>query len=163
VTPQGVHIPAGDESQRVVAREEKVEYRDENGNILNEEQVAELSGKVSFKTRYETRTRIVDEYGNEVYEGPAEEGDGSEEEQQLQELSYEEYEELKAKGMIEELAAPPHPDVEGSNPETKELNEDQASKRPPNVEASLEGEDKESKQKSARPASDAREATKGEL
>lgn len=51
--------------------EEKVEYRDEAGNLLNEEQVALLQGKVSFSTRYETRTRMVDEFGNEVFAAEA--------------------------------------------------------------------------------------------
>lgn len=41
--------------------EEKVEYRDEDGNLLDEAQVAALEGKVSFSTRYETRTRMVDQ------------------------------------------------------------------------------------------------------
>ncbi|KAF3006948.1 hypothetical protein E8E14_002058 [Neopestalotiopsis sp. 37M] len=54
------------QGQRVIAREEHVEYRDAEGNLLNEEQIAELSGKVEFKTRYETRTRVVDSDGNEV-------------------------------------------------------------------------------------------------
>lgn len=49
--------------------EEKVEYRDEEGNILNDEQVAALQGKVSFSTRYETRTRLVDQMGNEIEDG----------------------------------------------------------------------------------------------
>ena len=57
--------------------EEKVEYRDENGVLLNEEQVKALEGKVSFSTRYETRTRLVDEHGNEIYNGEAEQADGS--------------------------------------------------------------------------------------
>lgn len=46
--------------------EEKVEYRDEEGNLLDDAQVAALEGKVSFSTRYETRTRMIDQYGNEV-------------------------------------------------------------------------------------------------
>lgn len=46
--------------------EERVEYRDEDGNLLDEEQVRALEGQVSFSTRYETRTRVIDEYGNEV-------------------------------------------------------------------------------------------------
>lgn len=44
--------------------------------MLNEEQVAALEGKVSFSTRYETRTRLVDEAGNEVYDGIVDSGDG---------------------------------------------------------------------------------------
>lgn len=46
--------------------EEKIEYRDEDGNLLDEAQVKELEGKVSFSTRYETRTRLVDASGNEI-------------------------------------------------------------------------------------------------
>ena len=55
----------------MVSKEEKIEYRDQDGNILNEEQVSSLEGKVSFQTRYETRTRILDANGNEIDEGPA--------------------------------------------------------------------------------------------
>lgn len=57
--------------------EEKVEYRDEEGNLLNEEEVAALQGKVSFSTRYETRTRLVDENGNVVHDGVVEDQDGA--------------------------------------------------------------------------------------
>lgn len=46
-----------------------MEYRDEEGNLLDEAQVAALEGKVSFSTRYETRTRMIDQYGNEVQDG----------------------------------------------------------------------------------------------
>ena len=49
--------------------EEKIEYRDEHGNLLDEEQVKALEGKVSFSTRYETRTRLVDQDGREVEDG----------------------------------------------------------------------------------------------
>lgn len=52
--------------QRVLSREERVEYRDQDGNLLDPEQVKALEGKVEFRTRYETRTRIVDAYGNEI-------------------------------------------------------------------------------------------------
>ncbi|EEH23532.2 hypothetical protein PABG_05743 [Paracoccidioides brasiliensis Pb03] len=43
-----------------------VEYRDQDGNILNDEQVALLQkeGDVSFETKYETRTRIIDAQGH---------------------------------------------------------------------------------------------------
>lgn len=50
-----------------VYTEEKIEYRDEAGNLLDAEQVAALEGQVSFSTRYETRTRLVDEDGREIY------------------------------------------------------------------------------------------------
>jgi dolichyl-phosphate-mannose-protein mannosyltransferase len=56
-------LPAG---HSIVSKEEKVEYRDQDGNLLDPEQVKALEGKVSFKTRYETRTRLVDAAGNEI-------------------------------------------------------------------------------------------------
>lgn len=51
-----------------IAQEEHVEYRDQDGNLLDEAQVADLlaEGKATFQTKYETRTRMVDEFGNEV-------------------------------------------------------------------------------------------------
>jgi dolichyl-phosphate-mannose-protein mannosyltransferase len=63
-----VHVTPGQGNVEGVM-EEKIEYRDEDGNLLNDEQVAALEGKVSFQTRYETRTRLVDEAGNEVWDG----------------------------------------------------------------------------------------------
>jgi dolichyl-phosphate-mannose-protein mannosyltransferase len=45
VAPIDGQVPQG----RVINREEKVEYRDENGNLLNDEQVESLKGKVSFQ------------------------------------------------------------------------------------------------------------------
>jgi len=88
VTPQ----PAGE--QRVIGREERIEYRDQNGNLLDESQVSALEseGRVSFKTKYETRTRLVDANGNEI---PGSDG-----------------------------VAPNHPDIEGQNPDTKGVKED---------------------------------------
>lgn len=61
-----VSIPQVPEGHSIISKEEKIEYRDQDGNLLNEEQVKALQGKVSFKTRYETRTRMVDAYGNEI-------------------------------------------------------------------------------------------------
>jgi dolichyl-phosphate-mannose-protein mannosyltransferase len=88
MTPQ----PAGE--QHIIGREERVEYRDQDGNLLDESQVAALESdsKVSFKTKYETRTRLVDANGNEI---PGSDG-----------------------------LAPAHPDVEGQNPDTKGVKED---------------------------------------
>lgn len=63
--------PVNAGSQSVVSREERVEYRDQDGNLLDEEQVKALSGKVSFQTRYETRTRIVDASGVVIEQGEA--------------------------------------------------------------------------------------------
>lgn len=88
MTPQ----PVGE--QRVIGREERIEYRDQDGNLLDEAQVSalELDDKVTFKTKYETRTRLVDAEGNEIPDS-----DG---------------------------VAPEHPDVDGQNPDTKGVKED---------------------------------------
>lgn len=119
---------------KVVSKDEKVEYRDQDGNLLNEEQVKELQGKVEFKTKYETRTRVVDEDGNEmpVPEGgwPADMGAG---------------------------VAPPHPDVEGVDKETIRGKHDEA---PKDAAASRDGE-KEAERSKPKPASDGKEATAG--
>jgi len=88
----GAPVPA---NQRLVHTEERVEYRDQDGNLLNEEQVKALEGKVEFKTRYETRTRVIDADGNEVLLPPGAQPP------QVQDQA-------AAAGV-----APPHPDVEG--------------------------------------------------
>jgi len=93
--------------------EEKVEFRDENGNLLNEDQVKAMEGKVSFSTRYETRTRLVDEAGNEVYEGIVAEGDA-------------------AGAGAEAVAENAGTIAEGSNPDTQDaLGENEANTVPP--------------------------------
>ncbi|OAA63352.1 protein mannosyltransferase 1 [Niveomyces insectorum RCEF 264] len=118
--------------QRVLSREERVEYRDQDGNILDEEQVAALRGKVEFKTRYETRTRLVDDAGNEVG------GDAA---------------------AAAPVVAPPHPDVEGVDQSTKrQLVPDEA--LPQSADPSVEGE-REKEQSRAKPASEGNEATQG--
>ena len=71
VSPHEHVTPQAAVDQASLHREEKVEYRDQDGNLLNEEQVAALEGKVSFQTRYETKTRVVDAEGNEVEESSA--------------------------------------------------------------------------------------------
>lgn len=48
---------------------EKIEYRDEHGNLLDPEQVKAYQDQISFETRYETNTRLVDEHGNEIASG----------------------------------------------------------------------------------------------
>lgn len=114
--------------------EEKIEYRDEAGNILNEEQVKELEGKVSFSTRYETRTRLVDANGNEVYDGVA----------NAEEESY--------AGTI----------AEGSNQETGGVEQDAANEQPASVNVNEEIEKEKSIEEStasAEPESDAGTAT----
>lgn len=69
--PAYSEAPSNAGSQSVVSREERVEYRDQDGNLLDDEQVKALQGKVSFKTRYETRTRVVDSAGVEIDHGEA--------------------------------------------------------------------------------------------
>ncbi|KAI9819187.1 MAG: hypothetical protein M1827_007343 [Pycnora praestabilis] len=132
VTPQVAPEPS------VLSREERIEYRDQDGNVLDEEQVAALEGKVSFKTRYETRTRVIDEKGNEIVNAPGAEG-----------------------------VAPPHPDVEGRNPETIGGGpEDDGREQPATVAVGDDvGKEKgveQGKAKSGqpRPASEGNEATK---
>ena len=113
-----------------------IEYRDTDGNLLNAEQVAALEGSVSFKTQYETRTRLVDEHGNEV--SPPAGADG---------------------------IAPPHPDVQGQNPETAGGRRvpDEAKEQPATADVeedlSKERSVEQGKQK-PRPGSEGNEATK---
>jgi dolichyl-phosphate-mannose-protein mannosyltransferase len=134
-------------AQRVLAREEKVEYRDQDGNLLDPEQVKELEGKVEFRTKYETRTRLVDSDGNEI-EVPIE---GLEEEAQKPLAGEKPKEEVKK----EEPVAPPHPDVEGVDPETI-LKDDGASQQEDVISKDGEVERDES---AAKPASEGLEAT----
>ncbi|KAL1963755.1 hypothetical protein VTN77DRAFT_7821 [Rasamsonia byssochlamydoides] len=125
VTPQP-------EQPHIIGREERVEYRDQAGNLLNEEQVASLKkeGKVSFQTKYETQTRVIDANGRETKK-------------------------------VEH--APPHPDVEGQNPQTGSNgkgDEGAVGNKP----ASAAGQDKsvrnEGQPGKPKPASDSNEATK---
>ncbi|KAK3298150.1 Dolichyl-phosphate-mannose-protein mannosyltransferase-domain-containing protein [Chaetomium fimeti] len=126
--------------KRLLHTEERVEYRDQDGNLLDEEQVKALEGKVEFKTRYETRTRVVDAQGNEVLL-PADEQPAEAQEQG----------EPVAAGV-----APPHPDVEGANSETaKRVVPDEPIPEP---KKSVEGE-KEREEKAAKPASEKNEAS----
>jgi dolichyl-phosphate-mannose-protein mannosyltransferase len=124
--------PAPEQPQvehRVVAKEEKVEYRDQDGNLLDPEEVKALEGKVEFKTKYETKTRVVDEQGNEVQE-PVEGWDQN----------------------LGAGVAPPHPDVEGINSETvKAADEEVVASQ--DVAASKDGE-KEAEEAMAKPASE---------
>ncbi|KAH6887920.1 family 39 glycosyltransferase [Thelonectria olida] len=124
--------PVQNEQHRVLAKEEKIEYRDQDGNLLDPEQVKALEGKVEFKTKYETQTRVVDEAGNEIQ---APEGGWNEEE---------------LVGV-----APPHPDVEGANSETVKGKADDKAEPP---QASKDGE-KEAEESKPKPASDAKDAT----
>lgn len=118
----------------IVSREEKVEYRDQDGNLLDPEQVKALEGKVSFKTRYETRTRMVDAQGNEIHV-PEEAG-----------------------------VAPPHPDVEGVDRETvgvpePDVQDKPAAQREVKADESKEESIVKSDAGAAKPASEGNEAT----
>jgi dolichyl-phosphate-mannose-protein mannosyltransferase len=124
-------IPVG---HSVLSKEEKVEYRDQDGNLLDPEQVKALEGKVSFKTRYETRTRVVDAQGNEI---PMPENAG---------------------------VAPPHPDVDNVDRETVALPEGLAKDKPASQRDVTADESKEesierSEKSAAKPASEGNEAT----
>jgi dolichyl-phosphate-mannose-protein mannosyltransferase len=130
VTP----LPAAEEPE--VQKEDKIEYRDQDGNLLDPEQVAELEGKVSFQTKYETKTRLIDAAGNEI-------GDAS----------------AGAEGF-----APPHPDVD-REPETAP-NQDEDDQRDypatasPEQDVSNEKSIEKGKDGKPRPASEPKEATK---
>lgn len=125
--------------QKVLSREEKIEYRDQDGNLLDKEQVEALAleGKVEFKTKYETRTRVIDADGKEVILPPDEQAEQAE----------------PAGGE----AAPPHPDVEGANQETKKVPIDDQDV-PKEASPSKDGE-KEAEELAPKPASEGNEAT----
>lgn len=125
-----------------IKKEEKIEYRDQDGNLLNEEQVEALKGKVSFNTKYETRTRVVDEHGNEVDEGPA--------------------------GGAEGGFAPPHPDVERLPSTGKDGNDDDGREYPatasPEEDIGKERSVEKGDKGKPKPGSEGNQATvKGEL
>lgn len=124
--------PEAPKGAKVLKKEEKLEYRDQDGNLLNEEQVKELEGKVEFQTKYETRTRVVDEAGNEL--------------------------EMPEGGWPEDYSpvAPPHPDVEGVDKET--VRADGEKEVPKDADASKDGE-KEAEKSKAKPASEGKKAT----
>lgn len=134
----------------IVSREEKIEYRDQDGNLLDEAAVKALEGKVSFKTRYETRTRLIDGSGNEIGEQEAHEA-----------------------AVDKAPVAPPHPDEEGVDPETPAAPEKSvaaeapAEVKPEEVKEDLKKEDaipeKIQELKEAQPASDVEEATESLL
>lgn len=129
VTPQA--------SAEFLSVEEKVEYRDQDGNILGEAQVAALEGKASFQTRYDTRTQVLD---------PADK---------------------EAKDLPSAVApAPPHPDVdrEPETPIANNIAEDKRRDYPATASADKDEIKEKSVAKAdgkkPRPASEGREATK---
>lgn len=121
---QDASVTPEPEPRRAKAR---VEYRDQDGNVLDEALVAALAkeGKVSFETRHETRTLLAN--GHEV-------------------------------DMVNGQVAPPHPDVEGQNPETLGKQEQQVVDDGP---ASATGGSSvgELNSPEAKPASEGNEAT----
>lgn len=111
-----------------------MEYRDQDGNLLDEAHVLSLEkeGKVSFETRYETRTKVIDPQDQDVY------GEDSNDRHH----------------------APPHPDVEGQNPETANRGDEVPAPQQP---ASAVGEEQSVEAADVRepkPASEGKEATK---
>jgi dolichyl-phosphate-mannose-protein mannosyltransferase len=135
--------------QRILSKEERVEYRDQDGNLLDPEQVKALEGKVEFKTRYETRTRVVDELGNELQMPDGGWPNG-----------------YSAPGSGDKQAvAPPHPDVEGGDPATKKKGEVRYDDPLPghggagaDAESSMDGK-VEAEESKPKPASEGNEAT----
>ena len=128
--------PQASAAESVLNREDRVEYRDQDGNLLDEKQVADLEGKVSFSTRYETRTRVVDADGNEIADGSA-----------------------GAEGF-----APPHPDVDREPETAADVSENDGRNTPatasPDEDIGKEQSVNEAKVGIPRPASEAKEATK---
>lgn len=122
--------PALAPGHSVLSREEKVEYRDQDGNLLDAEAVKSLEGKVSFKTRYETRTRMVDAQGNEINPDQQAEAVG---------------------------VAPPHPDVEGVDSST--VGRVEVESPDVRADESKESSVEKSETGVAKPASEGNEAT----
>ena len=122
--------PVSKKDPNVVNKEEHVEYHDQDGNLLDEEAVKSLEGKVEFQTKYETKTRVIDEDGNEIDSGSVE----------------------------AEPVAPPHPDVEGVDRETVGAAADDAAAVAKDAAASRDGE-KEAAHGQPKPASEGKEAT----
>ena len=129
----------------IVSREEKIEYRDQDGNLLDEAAVKALEGKVSFKTRYETRTRLVDGSGSVI-------------------------EPEQAVAAEQAGVAPPHPDEQGGEPETKKAPAAEESRveapavvQPVEVQEDIKKEEKIAEKieqyKEAQPANEVEEAT----
>jgi len=144
--PKFTPIPLGAGGQQILSREEKVEYRDQDGNLLNEEQIAALSGKVSFKTRYETRTRVVDAAGNEILN---------------EVVNVEEDVDREANKANNAGVAPPHPDASGETQESNMPERDvPATQLDVEEDEVKEGSVEKSNTGTPRPGSEANDATK---
>jgi dolichyl-phosphate-mannose-protein mannosyltransferase len=140
--------PIGTESEPAAMTEAKmpgsmarVEYRDQHGNILPEDLVASLraDGKVKFETRYESLANKENAQEVPIVDGKPV------------------FPEASAQAQ-----APPHPDVEGQNPETGSYPEDSiAPERPASVAEGNTRSAEESKPLQAKPASEGNGATQG--
>ena len=118
---------------------------------------------MSFKTRYETRTRLVDADGNEIA------GDEGDDEMVMPPPA--DHPQEQPNGHVPEGMAPPHPDVEGQNPETadsgkegggKEGDEAVVADQPPTVGVEEDLEKEKNVEESAdepMPASEGNQAT----
>lgn len=126
---QGQGEDAAVTSLKLAGSKARVEYRDQEGNILPEDLVSSLreEGKVKFETRWESKSRL----------------------QNAQEIP-----------IVDGQLAPPHPDVEGQNPETGGSPEDSV---PPESPASVaqgnERSAEQAKSPEAKPASEGNQAT----
>jgi dolichyl-phosphate-mannose-protein mannosyltransferase len=122
--------PAAVTAPKIQGSMARVEYRDQNGKVLDENLVSSLraEGKVKFETRYDAGHKMENAHDVPIVDG------------QL---------------------APPHPDVQGQNPETGSLPEDSV---PPESPASVaDGNERSVEHQStmeAKPASEGNEATK---
>jgi dolichyl-phosphate-mannose-protein mannosyltransferase len=115
----------------------RVEYRDQHGNVLPEDLVASLraQGKVKFETRYESLASHENAQEVPIVDG---------------------------KPQFPEPQAPPHPDVQGQNPETGSSPEDSVPpERPASVAEGNIQSAEEPKAPQAKPASEGNEATQG--
>lgn len=149
------------QGQKLLSREQRVEYRDQDGNVLDEKQVEALRGKVEFKTRYETRTRLVDTDGNVVQNDVVDSGDLEDGSEGAASAAVGVAAVAAASAAAAAAVAPPHPDVEGVDQSTRHeavADEVQRPSAAPSVEGELEAE-QEAEQSRARPASEGNEAT----
>lgn len=109
----------------------RVEFRDQHGNVLDESLVSSLQqqGKVQFETRYETQTRLSQGHEVDIVDGQV------------------------------PPPAPPHPDVEGQNPETVAKQEKQHADGSPASVPGGEHSVEKADIPEAKPASEGNEAT----
>ena len=119
-------------AEKLIKLDGSVEYRDDKGNLIDENKAKEFEGKGSLTTRTETKTAKLGADGHII--NPVGQ---------------------------DESVAPPHPDADSG---TKGVPEKDAQKSPPNVSPGDDIQKEQSVEKakadSAKPASEANEATK---